>query len=134
MSWEFFKSFVETPNLYLLSYVSRPHNGAQEGIFYVPNWRLFRELINKKLVVGNFQHDQRDFFIALAVGVAVLVLLYATLRLVSGSLKILLRALWQGWKGLAEYHGCRSGTNRARHPPASEARVGRHSSLAWLLQ
>lgn len=82
-SWELFKSFVETPNLYVLSY-AQGYILVPKKAFLPAQLALFRELISKKLVAVNSQHDHRDFFIALAVGVAVLVLLYTVLRLVFG--------------------------------------------------
>jgi len=82
-SWEFFKTFVETPNVYVLScapgYIIVPKKA-----FLPAQLASFRELISKKLVAVNAQYDQRDFFIALAVAVAVLVLLYVALRLAFG--------------------------------------------------
>lgn len=79
-SWNCYKSFVETPNLIILSH---PPGFAMipKRAFSVEQFPVFRELLSRKVRVADPQSSGRGFFIALAAGIAILLLLYTALRI-----------------------------------------------------
>jgi hypothetical protein len=79
-SWDCYKSFVETPNLIVLS---QPPGFAMipKRAFSVEQLPVFRELLSRKVRVADAQSGGRGFVIALGVGIAILLLLYAALRI-----------------------------------------------------
>lgn len=79
-SWNTYKAFSETPNLFLLS--------QPPGFVMVPKRAFtedqllnFRQLLTSRLAVARPERSGRGFIIALAVGISILVLLYAALVL-----------------------------------------------------
>ena len=82
-SWDCYKSFVETPHLIVLS---RPPGFAMvpKRAFSVDQLSTFRELLGKKVRVAESQTGGRGFLIALGIGIAILLVLYATLRMYAG--------------------------------------------------
>lgn len=79
-SWDCYKSFVETPNLIVLSH---PPGFAMipKRAFSVDQLTAFRDLLSRKVRGADPQSGGRGFLIALAVGIAILLLLYAALRI-----------------------------------------------------
>jgi len=79
-SWDCYKSFVETPNLIVLS---QPPGFAMvpKRAFSVEQLSRFRQLLERKVRVADPQTGGRGFLIALAVAIAILLALYAALRI-----------------------------------------------------
>jgi len=79
-SWDCYKSFVETPNLIVLS---QPPGFAMipKRAFSVEQLSRFRELLGRKVRVADSQTGEHGFLIALLIGIAILLALYAALRI-----------------------------------------------------
>ena len=86
LSWETYRGYLETPNLFLLSQPPGLYVTIPKRAFAPDQLPCFRELLSQKVPVVQPQPTtSRGFWIALAVAVSVLLILYVALRLFAKS-------------------------------------------------
>lgn len=77
-SWDRYKAFLETPHLFILS-MPPGYTMIPKRAFVPDQLEQFQQMLSKKLPAAQSQSSGRGFLIALSVGIAILVLLYAAL-------------------------------------------------------